>query len=319
MVTVLLFILLLISSFGVVLYFLKPTKTEAAVEQHLATIEDSRGAGVNADGTILKQAPLSSNPAVDDLIRRLPGTLGLASLIKQAGETWQVGSVLVGSVTALVVGSWIASYFMPTDVLSAIVGVLLAASPIIYLYVLREIRFRKCDSLLPEAVDLMARGLRAGHAVPAVLEMVGREIAEPLAGEFRALAEEQALGLPLRDAMLNLVERMPRDDMRFLATAILLQKETGGNLAQILDKTAALARERSRLRGQLRIYTAQGRITGWILCIAPFIMFGLISTVNWSYEKILFTDPSGLHVIYFGMVMMVIGVLVIRKIIDIRI
>ena len=94
MVTVLLFILLLISSFGVVLYFLKPTKTEAAVEQHLATIEDSRGAGVNADGTILKQAPLSSNPAVDDLIRRLPGTLGLASLIKQAGETWQVGSVL---------------------------------------------------------------------------------------------------------------------------------------------------------------------------------------------------------------------------------
>ena len=319
MVTVLLFILLLISSFGMVLYFLKPTKTEAAVEQHLATIEDSRGAGVNADGTILKQAPLSSNPAVDDLIRRLPGTLGLASLIKQAGETWQVGSVLVGSVTALVVGSWIASYFMPTDVLSAIVGVLLAASPIIYLYVLREIRFRKCDSLLPEAVDLMARGLRAGHAVPAVLEMVGREIAEPLAGEFRALAEEQALGLPLRDAMLNLVERMPRDDMRFLATAILLQKETGGNLAQILDKTAALARERSRLRGQLRIYTAQGRITGWILCIAPFIMFGLISTVNWSYEKILFTDPSGLHVIYFGMVMMVIGILVIRKIIDIRI
>jgi len=319
MVTVLLFILLLISSFGVVLYFLKPTKTEAAVEQHLATIEDSRGAGVNADGTILKQAPLSSNPAVDDLIRRLPGTLGLASLIKQAGETWQVGSVLVGSVTALVVGSWIASYFMPTDVLSAIVGVLLAASPIIYLYVLREVRFRKCDSLLPEAVDLMARGLRAGHAVPAVLEMVGREIAEPLAGEFRALAEEQALGLPLRDAMLNLVERMPRDDMRFLATAILLQKETGGNLAQILDKTAALARERSRLRGQLRIYTAQGRITGWILCIAPFIMFGLISTVNWSYEKILFTDPSGLHVIYFGMVMMVIGILVIRKIIDIRI
>src|SRR5437016_3126628 len=319
MVTVLLFILLLISSFGVVLYFLKPTKTEAAVEQHLATIEDSRAAGVNADGIILKQAPLSSNPVVDDLIRRLPGTLGLASLIKQAGETWQVGSVLVGSVTALVVGSWIASYFMPTDVLSAIVGVLLAASPIIYLYVLREIRFRKCDSLLPEAVDLMARGLRAGHAVPAVLEMVGREIAEPLAGEFRALAEEQALGLPLRDAMLNLVERMPRDDMRFLATAILLQKETGGNLAQILDKTAALARERSRLRGQLRIYTAQGRITGWILCIAPFIMFGLISTVNWSYEKILFTDPSGLHVIYFGMVMMVIGILVIRKIIDIRI
>ena len=105
--------------------------------------------------------------------------------------------------------------------------------------------------------------------------MVGREIAEPLAGEFRIVHEEQNLGLPLRDAMLNLVDRVPRDDMRFLATAILLQKETGGNLAVILDKTAALARERSRLYGQLRIYTAQGRITGWILCVAPFIMCGV--------------------------------------------
>ena len=320
MAAVLLFILLLITSFGVLLYFLKPTKIEAAVEQHLTSIEDSRGLGVNPDGTtILKQDPLSSNPAVDSLIRHLPGVLGLAQLIKQAGQTWQVGSVLLASVIALVVGSWIASFFMPSNILSVLVGVLLAVSPSFYLYILRETRFRRCDALVPEAVDLMARGLRAGHAVPAVLEMVGKEIAEPLASEFRALAEEQTLGLPLRDAMLNLVERVPRADMRFLATAILLQKETGGNLAQILDKTAALARERSRLRGQLRIYTAQGRITGWILCIAPFIMFGVISLVNWNYEKILFTDPTGLHVIYFGMVMMVIGILVIRKVINIKI
>ena len=320
MAAVLLFILLLITSFGVLLYFLKPTKIEAAVEQHLTSIEDSRGLGVNPDGTtILKQDPLSSNPAVDSLIRHLPGVLGLAQLIKQAGQTWQVGSVLLASVIALVVGSWIASFFMPSNILSVLVGVLLAVSPIFYLYILRETRFRRCDALVPEAVDLMARGLRAGHAVPAVLEMVGKEIAEPLASEFRALAEEQTLGLPLRDAMLNLVERVPRADIRFLATAILLQKETGGNLAQILDKTAALARERSRLRGQLRIYTAQGRITGWILCIAPFIMFGVISLVNWNYEKILFTDPTGLHVIYFGMVMMVIGILVIRKVINIKI
>jgi len=320
MTVVLLFILLLIPSFGVLLYFLKPTKTEAAVEQHLATIEGSRELGANPDGTtILRQDPLSSNPVLDNLIRRLPGVIGLARLIKQAGQTWQVGTVLLASLIALVAGSWIASFFTPTDVLSVLVGVVLAASPIIYLVILRETRFGKCDALLPEAVDLMARGLRAGHAIPAVLEMVGKEIAEPLGGEFRALAEEQTLGLPLRDAMLNLVERVPRADMRFLATAILLQKETGGNLAQILDKTAVLARERSRLRGQLMIYTAQGRITGWILCIAPFIMFGVISMVNWNYEKVLFTDPTGLHIIYFGMAMMVIGILVIRKIIDIKI
>src|SRR5438874_12749273 len=98
--------------------------------------------------------------------------------------------------------------------------------------------------------------------------------------------------------MLNLVDRVPRADMRFLATAILLQKETGGNLAQILDKTAALARERARLRGQLRIYTAQGRITGWILCFARFIMFGLIRAVIWTCEKALFTDRTGLRIVY---------------------
>jgi tight adherence protein B len=320
MAAVLLFVLLLLISFGVLLYFLKPTRTESAVEQHLESIKGSRDVGVAPDGTtILKQAPLSSNPVLDELIRLVPGSFGLARLIKQAGETWQVGTVLLASIAGLVLGGWIASFFLPTEAFSIVAGILLAASPFIYLYVKREIRFRKCDSLLPEAVDLMARGLRAGHAVNAVLEMVGREIGEPLAGEFRALAEEQALGLPLRDAMLNLIERLPRDDLRLLTTAVLLQKETGGNLALILDKTAALARERARLRGQLRIYTAQGRVTGWILCLAPFVMFGLISAVNWNYEKMLFTDPTGIHIVYFGAVLMVVGILVIRKIIDIKI
>ncbi|PYX46294.1 MAG: hypothetical protein DMG83_07850 [Acidobacteria bacterium] len=137
--------------------------------------------------------------------------------------------------------------------------------------------------------------------------------------EFCALHKEQSLGLPIRDAMMDLVERMPLDDMRFLATAILLQKESGGNLAQILDKTALVMRERARLKGQLRIYTAQGRITGWILCSAPFLMFGLISVVNHNYEKTLFSTPLGLKMIYSGLVMMALGVLAIRKIIDVKV
>ena len=149
--------------------------------------------------------------------------------------------------------------------------------------------------------------------------MVGREVAEPVASEFRTVYEEQILGLPLREAVLNLAERVPRDDMRFLATAILVQKETGGNLAEILDKTAAVMRERVRLRGQLRIYTAQGRVTGWILCSLPFILFALIGLVNPDYEKILFKDPLGIHLVYFGLFMMAAGILVIRWIIDIKV
>jgi tight adherence protein B len=165
----------------------------------------------------------------------------------------------------------------------------------------------------------MARGLRAGHALSAVLEMVGNETGEPLSTEFRKMSEETQLGLPLRDAVMNTVDRLPRDDMRFLATAILLQKETGGNLAVILDKTAAVARERARLRGQLKIYTAQGRITGWVLCLMPFIMLGLLSAINWQFEKLLFTEPFGRTMVYFGLTLMVIGVFVIRKIIDVKI
>jgi len=314
----LLFILLLAVTFMVLLYLLRPTTTETAVQQQLEHIEESRA--VEGDGsTILRRQALSASPWMDQIIRDIPGSLRLAQMIRQAGLKWQVSSVMLGSAGLGIVVAWIASLNIPSTFLSLILGAIAASLPLLYLYVVREVRFRKCDALLPDAVDLMARGLRAGHAVPAVLEMVGQEIGEPLAGEFRILHEEQNLGLPLRDAMLNLVDRVPRDDMRFLATAILLQKETGGNLAAILDKTAFLARERARHYGQLRIYTAQGRITGWILCIAPFIMFGLMSMVNWKYERVLFTNPAGLKVVYMGLGMMLLGILVIRKIIDIKV
>ena len=319
MAGVFLFVVLLIVTFGVLLYFLRPTQTETAVQQHLTNIEANR-TGTAEDGTtILMPETLSSLPWLDELIRELPGSLALATLIRQAGQKWHVTTVIVTSLIAAAAGGWLASSIIPLDLLNIAIAIVLGISPYLYLLIAREMRFRRCDALLPEAIDLMARGLRAGHAVPAVLEMVGQETADPLASEFQILHEQMNLGLPLRDAMLNLVDRVPRDDMRFLATAILLQKETGGNLAQILDKTAALARERARLRGQLRIYTAQGRITGWILCFAPFIMFGLISAVNWTYEKALFTDPTGLRIVYAGLFMMVVGILVIRKIIDIKI
>ena len=314
----LLFILLLVVTFAVLLYFLRPTATETVVQERLDHIEESRA--IEGDGsTILRRQPLSASPWLDEIIRDIPGAVDLAKMIQQAGMRWQVSSVMLGSAGLGIFVAWMASLGIPSVLLCVILGAIAGGLPLLYLYILREIRFRRCDALLPDAVDLMARGLRAGHAVPAVLEMVGKEIGEPLAGEFRILHEEQNLGLPLRDAVLNLVERVPRDDMRFLATAILLQKETGGNLALILDKTASLARERQRLYGQLAIYTAQGRITGWILCIAPFIMFGLLSAVNWKYEKVLFTNPTGLKVVYAGLGMMLLGILAIRKIIDIKV
>jgi len=311
------FLLLLIVTFAVALYFLRPTKTEAAVQQRLEDIQDARTEA--SDQNILKAEGYSRNAELSEIVRQIPGALGTLDLIRQAGQGWTVSSVMGISLLATVLTASIASFFLSSAFLAVIAGVVAGSIPYIYLLIMREQRFQKCDQLLPEAIDLMARGLRAGHALTAVLEMVGSESAEPIASEFRRLAEEHSLGLPLRDATRSQVARLPRDDMRFLATAILLQKETGGNLAAILDKTAAVARERSRLRGQLRIYTAQGRVTGWVLCLMPFIMFGILSAVNWQFEKLLVTEDLGKTMVYFGLGLMVLGVLVIRKIIDVKI
>src|SRR5262249_50238292 len=161
------------------------------------------------------------------------------------------------SVGMAILGGWICSSFVNSVPLSWLCGFVAGALPTLLLYFMREMRFKKFDALLPEAVDLMARGLRAGHAVNSVLEMVGTEIGDPVGSEFRAMHKQQSLGLPMRVAMNDLLDRIPRDDLRFLVTAFLLQRESGGNLAQILDKTGSVLRERARLRGQLRIYTAQ--------------------------------------------------------------
>ena len=318
MALMLLFLLLLVLIFGVIVYFLKPTSMEKAVADQLASIEETQSGARDRSSTILKDRAVRST-AVEELAQLLPWSQTATPLIKQAGKNWSFGSLTLFSLIAGLVAYGLASLFDVSSVFSIALGAAVALAPYVYLSIVREVRFSKFSNLLPEAVDLMSRGLRAGHSIQAVLEMVGDEIGDPIGIEFRALHKEQTLGLPLRDAIADLVDRAPVDDMRFLATAILLQKESGGNLAQILDKTAAVIRERARLRGQLLIYTAQGRITGWILGAAPFFMFGLLNLVKHDYEMTLFRDSLGLKMVYFGLGMMVIGILAIRKIIDIKV
>jgi tight adherence protein B len=310
--------LLLLVTFAVILYCLKPSQIEAALKEQLANMNrdpQARTAGV----TILKATRTPTAPWLSALLGRLPGSSALAAMIKQAGKNWQVSFVILVSFLLAIFGWWVVSAIVPIALASLAVGIALGSAPYFYIYLLRESRFRRSEALLPEAVDLLSRALRAGLSLPSALETVGQEIAEPLGSEFRSLREEQKLGLPLRDAIMNLAERVPIDDVRFLATAMLVQMETGGNLTQILDKTGAVMRERVRLRGQLRIYTAQGRLTGWILCAMPFILFLLIGAVNPGYEKLLVTDPFGQQLIRVGLAMMILGVLIIRRIIAIKI
>jgi tight adherence protein B len=165
----------------------------------------------------------------------------------------------------------------------------------------------------------MARSLRAGQALPAALEIVATEIPNPVGSEFRRAADEQSFGLPFREAMMNLSRRILIADLQFLITAILVQKETGGNLAQILDKTSHVIRERIRVEGEAKSRTAQGRLTGWILCALPVVLFVGMNVVNPGYSKILFEDPFGRKAVLGAVVMMFFGMLVIRRIVNVKV
>src|SRR5260370_5053728 len=159
---IVLFILLLMLAFAVAFYFLRPTKTETAVQHHLQEIQVSREEGVGGT-TILREEGYSSNPGVSDIVRQVPGAMGTLNLIRQSGQNWAVSRLMAISLWATAVASWMVSQFAPGLVIPVAAGIVAGASPYIYLYILREQRFKRCDKLLPEAIDLMARGLRAGH------------------------------------------------------------------------------------------------------------------------------------------------------------
>jgi tight adherence protein B len=319
MSAVTLFGFILVLTFVVLIFALRPTKSEEALRQRLRTIERA-ATGISEDtASILRQESLSDVGWLNDFMQQVPIFTRLQHLLNQAESTWSVGTLVSGSLVLAMVGTWVGTLRAPTLALAILVGLAVGAIPYLYLFWKRYSRFRRFEELLPDTIDLMARALRAGHTVTSSIEMVSTEGTEPVASEFRRVFEEQNFGLPLREAMLNLAARVPLPDVNFLVTAILVQKETGGNLAEILDKATAVIRERFRLRGQLRVYTAQGRLTGWILAGLPFFMFILLNLVNPEYEKTLLTDPVGQKLIYVGIGLMVAGGWVIRKVIDIRV
>jgi tight adherence protein B len=200
--------------------------------------------------------------------------------------------------------------------LAAFAGLMI---PFGYASFLRSKRFQKFEELFPEAIDTLARAVRAGHAFTTALELIAGEMAEPVAGEFRKLFEEQKFGLPVRDALLNLAERIPIVDVKFFVTAVMLQRETGGNLAEILDNLSYVIRERFKIQRQVRVYTAQGRLTMLLLMALPPIIILVMEVMNPDFIKPLFYDSIGHVLIVVGVIMQTIGFFLIRKIIQIQV
>ena len=264
---------------------------------------------------LVRDEMMSGVPWLHQMMMKWSWSTKLQDFVMQAGMTLKPAKLLM--ICGIVgLGSFIgAGYFLPRFYYTLPIGIIAALLPIAYVAFKRNRRLRKFEEHFPEALDLLGRAVRAGHAFTTGLEMISKECAEPLAGEFRTAFEEQNFGLPLRDALLNLTERVPLIDVRFFVTALLIQKETGGNLAEILDGLARVIRDRFRIYREVQVRTAQGRLTAGILIALPIMMLIILSALNPKYVGVLFTDPKGPVVLAVAAIMQVIGSAILWKII----
>lgn len=244
----------------------------------------------------------------------------LRLLIEQAGLKWDVARTLHGCLALFLAGFAFVWYLTPSlRRLALPVGLAAAAAPILYILRVRRARLRKFEEQFPESLEFLARSMRAGHAFTVSLELLHTEFQEPLAGEFRRAFDEQNLGLPLEVAFQKLAQRVPLMDVHFFVSAVLLQKRTGGNLAELLDKLAYLIRERFKLRGRIRAISAHGRMTGTVLSLIPVAVGAIMSLVNPSMVLFFFTDELGKMMLGAAIGLQVIGYLIIRKIVAIEV
>jgi tight adherence protein B len=268
---------------------------------------------------LLRDEQLSEIPAFDSLLRRSARITELQNMLVQGRLDLRAGNFLALSAGAGVVAGLIAFYLSGRPEVGGVAILVGAVLPYAYASMRRGRRFDKFEELFPEAIDTLARAVRAGHAFTTALELITNEIAEPVAGEFRQLFEEQKFGMPVRDALLNLTERVPLVDVKFFVTAVMLQRETGGNLAEILDNLSYVIRERFKIQRQVRVYTAQGRLTMALLMGMPPIIVTVMFILNPDFIHPLFADPIGHFLVVAGIILQTVGYFVIRKIIRIQV
>jgi len=291
------------------------------VQRRLKIVQQSEFAPgyLESQTDIRKVDRLSRYSWLNRILAQLDVAARLRLLLQQVDVERTVESLLmmcffgwIGTASVLYLRIW---SLLPAAALAALVV------PLPWLYILRRraSRFRKFEEQLPEAIDLLVGALRAGHSLMTAIGFIGQESREPLSGEFSQCFKEQNFGVDLRRALLNLGNRVAVQDLQIFIAAVLIQKESGGNLAEVLEKVAQTSRGRFRLRKQIRVHTAQGRMTGWILALLPVALGFAMYMVHPEGISILWTNPTGLKLLYTAIVMNVLGALVIRKVIRIRV
>jgi len=287
------------------------------ISEELRKLSDGGRRKTTESSSLLRDVAEVGPLWIEPLMLRLPHRHDLVHFLAQANVKWSVPTFIlltVGAAAAIglallvSVGGWLA------PVVGAVVGGLL---PYNHVARLRKKRFERFEENFPESIDLLGRAIRAGHAFSTGLRVVAEESPEPVSGEFRQVYEEQKFGLPLSESLLALADRMTLLDVRIFVTAVLIQIESGGNLAEILDNLAYIIRDRFRFRRQLRTHTAHGRMTGWVLASAPFAAGGGMFFLNPEYMRVLFQEPLGRLMLVMAAGLQVVGFVAIRRIMDV--
>jgi tight adherence protein B len=289
-------------------------KIEKRLRALSAAVDNTRQA------QLLKQRMLSAVPAFERLLLSFPRIRGLERWILQAGLDWTVSRLLLSCALFAVSGCMAMTLFAHQSVLiGLVVGAISACAPALYVQYKRNRRLSRIEQQLPEALDLLSRALRSGHAFPSGLRMIGDEMPEPIANEFRIVHDEINFGVSLQQALTNLTVRVPGTDLRYFVVAVLVQRESGGNLTEILGNLSRLIRNRFTLLAKIKVLSSEGRLSAWILTIMPFALAGLMNAMNPKFMAPLWTDPIGLAILKYTLILMTFGIVILRKIVNIRV
>jgi tight adherence protein B len=319
MVLLIAFVVMLSISFGVMAVLSGSSQSEKAADRRLVSITAPKvgtGSSQAAMEQILKVNPESTFGWLDGILQKYPIVHKLEARIAQSSSNISVAMLLVSSVGMAILGFIVACLCFSLLAVQILAACAVGYIPFGVISFKRARRIAAFNKGLPDAIDMMGRALRAGHSMVASINTVAEQSAEPVKTEFREVFKQQNFGLPLRDALNQMLDHVPSQDLKVLVTGILVQKETGGNLAEILDRTASVIRERLRIQGEIRTHTAQGRMTGWILCSLPVVMLFMINIINPGYSEVLLNTPIGHKLIYLGIGLLTAGGMAIRQIIN---
>jgi tight adherence protein B len=297
----------------------KTTEQRAQVNQRLADVLAFTAASPDPDIQIVRADLMSDIPMLNRLLGDVPIATKLRMWIEQADLELTVSKLLMFSVFAGVMAFLATMMVTPLILAQVLAGLLASCVPFAYVFWKRKQRLHKFLSDLPDALELMSRALAAGHAFTETLKMISEEMPNPIAMEFRRAYEEHNLGLSSKLALENMATRIPLLDLRICITAVQIQRETGGNLGEILEKVADTIRDRFRIYEDLKTLTSQSRISAWILCAMPMLVTIVTSVLNPDYMSVFWTDSRGHTMVAVALAMQVAGMLIVRKIINIRI